>query len=220
MLTNTSYKQGLDENKKIKNLFEALAEECFELMHSERRDSYPYDFKGAYSEMEYKSRDGFMANPYNKGGFELKVFENVNSIVGSGSMPSSKEANKRIERMDNYNRELALEELGYTEKDLDKDDKKYEELYDKKDEIGSEDTIMFQVNVMYTGYERGAHSAYVQVIVNWECPYHRTSAAVSRDIGQAFVSEDVFEKKIKWKTNRSFRTQVLKHVKNGIKKLF
>ncbi len=214
-------KTGIDDDKVIKNLFEVLAEECFELLSDEAAngEAYPYEFKLAYDAIEYKSRDGFIPNSYNHGGFELTVFSTVPYIVGSGSYPSAVTAQNKINEMYEYNRELALKDLGYEGK-AELTDEERDKLCEKTDEYGSDDTIMYQVSVMYHGKENGIHSATVQLVINWECPYHRSSSAFARGVGHKYITEEFVETSITWKANRQFRMKVLKAVKAGIKKLF
>ena len=220
MNTSLIYKQGVDEQPALKNFLMLVAEECFELVSSERSDSYPYDFKSACDELEYKSRDGFIASSYNHGGFSIKVFETVPFIVGSGTYPSSKQARAQIEHMEAQNHLYALEALGIKEEQL-IDDKLSEQVHDKAYELGSDDTIMFEVSVMYHGTERGVHSATVTVNINWECPYHRSASAFARCVGKGgYETEEFIETEVKWRTNRSGRVKLLKAVKDGIRKLF
>lgn len=203
-------KQGVDEKPAIKNFLHLLIEESFELMQDER-EGYPYDFKSACKELEYKSRDGFIPNSYNHGGYSVSIYETIDIITGSGNFPASKKASKEINNAESWNRKFALEELGVKDESvLETDQALNEKVYDKASEIGAEDTIMFQISIMYHGTERGIHSATVQVIVNWEFPYHRAGSA----------NEDFIETEVTWKTNRAGRVKILKAVKNGIKKLF
>jgi hypothetical protein len=213
-------KQGVDENAALKSFLHVVAQEAHELVHAERSDSYPYEFEHACDELEYKSRDGFIPNSYNHGGFSIKVFETVDLIQGSGTYPSSTAASDKIREAGELNRKYALEELKLTEEQL-TDESLAEKVYEKQSELGQDDTIQFEVTLMYHGTERGIHSATVTVGINWESPYHRSSSAFARCVGRGgYETETFIETEVTWRTNRSGRPKLLKAVKDGIKKLF
>jgi hypothetical protein len=210
----------VDEKPALKKyFFDVIAQEVFELVSEARDDAFPYDFASACNEIEYKRCDGFIPSSENHGGFSIKVFDTVPHIVGSGKYPSSIAAHNQITKMYEYNRTLALEHLGFS-KATELTEDQSEKVYDTADEIGADDTIMFEVTVMYAGEERGIHSAYVQVNINWECPYHRSSGAVYRDAAVRMETEECIETKVTWRRNDTGRAKILKAVKAGIAKLF
>lgn len=211
---------GIDDDKALKGFIHLIMEEAFELVTDERSDAYPYEFESAFEELEYQRRDGFIPYSENKGGAQITVFETVPLIMGSGSYPASVAAQNQITSGHEDNRELALQDLGLSDK-TELTEQQSEALYEKQDVYGADDTIMFQVTVYYHGTERGVHSATVQVLVNWEWPYHRSQSAVSRCLGRASgPTEEFIETTVRWRTNRSGRPKILAAIKNGIKKLF
>lgn len=205
-----AYKAGVDESPYIKIMLEAVIDKAFELVQDER-EAYPYDLESAKSELEYRSRDGFWANDFNKGGYRIRMFETVDLISGSGTYPASAKASKAIEESEELNHKLALEQLGIKpEEYAELDEAQLEKVWELRSEMGQDDTIMFEVVVMYHGKERGIHKASVQVVINYEHQYHRSSSS----------NEDCVETEVTWKCNSAGTRKMLKAIKAGIKKLY
>lgn len=205
-----SGREGIDDAPYIKIMLESVIDKAFELVQDER-EAYPYDLESAKAELEYQSRDGFIPSSHNQGGYRIRVFETVDLISGSGSYPSSDKARKAIEESEETNHQYALKELGIKEEEYATlDEARSEKVWDLKSTMGQDDTIMFEVVVMYHGKERGIHSASVQVVVNFEHQYHRSSSA----------NEDCVETEITWKCNSAGTRKMIKAIKAGIKKLY
>jgi hypothetical protein len=211
------YKQGVDENIELKSMLDTAMREVFELVGSERSDAYPYNYDDAASELEYYSRDGFIAASHNLGGIRLQVFETIAMIMGSGRMPASKHAAKAIRDGDQTNHELACEEFKIKpEEYTDQPEDIREKITDAAYEAGHEDTIMFEVCVMYHGMNNGIHSATVQTVVNTEYPYHRSRISWAPGI----KCEDYIETEITWRSHARGKDKIIKAAKAGINKLF
>lgn len=202
------YKSGVNDDTEVKTMLREAAVTAHELIQYER-EAYPYEAESAIDELEYTSRDGFIPNSYNHGGFSVKGFETVEQIVGSGSYPASAKAREQIEASSELNYKYALEALNLTDAQL-VDQTLAEKVYEKQSEMGQDDTIMFQVVLMYHGVERGVHSATVQVAVNWEHQYHRSRSS----------NEDYIEVKIAWRKHSAGLKNIVKAVKQGVTKLF
>jgi hypothetical protein len=140
--------------------------------------------------IECMSRDGFIANTSNCGGYEYKGFTTVDMIVGSGNYPTSKEARKQIDRQYELNEQHARESLQseFITYNIPQDKQNYHDLYElgygrlaerlseSVSERSADDTIMYSLRIMYGGKdESGVHTAWVSAAVNWESPYHRQS---------------------------------------------
>lgn len=209
-------KQGTTELPEVKATIDEALENAFEAIES-CSELYPYAFKDAYSEVEYVRRDGFIPNSFNHGGGEITLFGTVNYMMGSGYMPASKLAAKEVNAAYEYNQKLALEELYPTKTREQLTDDESERVSDRADELGNDDTIMHQVRIMYHGSERGIHSATVQVAINWEFPYHRSSLPAWAGGGK---TEDYIEVEVTWKKHESGVKKLSKAAIDGIKKLF
>jgi len=200
------YKETIDDYPELKDMLEEAINDAEELFPD---DSFPYDTKGPITSIECLSRDGFIANNYNKGGFEASSFNDARSIEGSGVHPASERACKAIAEFVESNHEDALKDLGFTaEQEL--TEEQQEELYEKQDEYGSGDTLMYQVRIMFHGLERGVYSVTVQVAINWEAPYHRSKSDF----------EDYTEVEVAFRKLSNGKAKISKAIKNGVNRLF
>lgn len=151
-------------------------------------------------EVEYKSRDGFIS--FQDGGWEFRGFMTLSQIEGSGHWFQSKEANERIQKMIDYNYELAKEQFvnEYKEqvKDIPADKLNYHDLYElnlgdlaeklseMEMEMMSDDSVMLDIRCFY---EDDKKLFTVSAAINWESPYFRGG----KD-NEAFLQEE-FEAK-------------------------
>lgn len=184
-------------------------------------------------QIEFQSRDGFMAFSHNHGGITIKHFTDIGYIMGSGYMPSHVEASKEIERQYDYAMECAREEffdakkedlkaLGIDSKDHEK--LNYHDLYEMKQgslaeelsEYESESTsfehssVMYEVQFMYHGInEEGQHEASVSCAVNTEGPYHRRSISWAPNV----FCEGAKEETITWTSD----IELEKNLKQALK---
>lgn len=173
-------KKYLMDQPKLDALLKALVQEA--------ADDLAECYEGAEVEpIECISRDGFYAASDNCGGYIYRGFTDVLMIWGSGNYPQSKEARKQIDKQYETNEEYAREDFKEEFKNVPKDKQNYHDLielglenlaerFDERvSENGSEDTIMYEIRILYAGIdENGEHTAYVSAAVNWEGPYHRS----------------------------------------------
>jgi len=231
MRTNlkTTYSQFLEEQPELQSIIKEMLEEASENISD---DMHPN-----LEEIECHSRDGFIRDSENFGGFTATTFDFLSSYWGSGLRYSSKLANKHLDKSVEYSLESAKEnfidqyaaELGALE--INEDQVNYHDLYELKQsylaeklsefelESMNDDTIMLQIRVMYNGSENGKHSAEVSSVINWESPYHRSSGAVYRNCGFRMETEDVKVVNIEWKNNTELKTKLAKALKK-VKEIF
>ena len=167
--------------EKLNDAFEEIASD-YELLGSE----------DGGEEVEYKSRDGFMA--FTNGGYSVTGITDVSFLVGSGKGLPTDSLQKEIDRVDTEGYENATEEFKkkYPEivAELGEDNIYYNELYDKgyvneaewlseAERSWSDISVLFKLSAYY--YEPGNYhsdapksdSVYVKYAVNTDYEYHR-----------------------------------------------
>jgi hypothetical protein len=157
-------------------------------------NDYELDSSTQAEQIEYKRRDGFI--PDTQGGYEIKDFTDVGSLMGRGISPVNEKASKEIEKLYDAGMEIALDEFWDQNKDqLEKEgftkkttnyhslnEKGLEDLAEKLSEMEYENNdsenggVMFQMGVYYyePTDEDDDHSIYVYAEVNTETPYFRS----------------------------------------------
>ncbi len=152
---------------------------------------------GYFLDVEYQKGEnapGFI--PFTDGGWNATAFIPLSFITFTGLYPSSTRADEAIERMEEFNREVARERFMEENPDIvdivGEDNIGYHRLmdlgYEKYakeldmyvDEYFTEDSIMYQLGIWFYDIENREneyygeyHSVWVYGLINWESPYHR-----------------------------------------------
>lgn len=187
-------------------------------------------------EIEYHSRSGFILSSYNRGGLVLRGFTDIHTHWSTGYRPSHKKAAKEIENQIEYGHSNVRESVYEAHKDL------FDSLNIIKDQIDynlveslnnddimrtfermeeaylmtSENSIMYEMRVMYHGCEKGIHKASVSAIVNTEGPYHRSHISWAPNV----FCEGVKEVEITWRNESGLKAKLDKAFKQVIKCVF
>jgi hypothetical protein len=127
--------------------------------------------KDRISELECRSRDGFIPFSHNNGGIECVAFadqESAHCMGGTGF----ENADATIEKYRDYDVERYEEEINRKYVDWSEEDtERFEELYRLG---GDEETVLFSLDIMHTGIERGIHTVNLRFcICVKDAPYHR-----------------------------------------------
>lgn len=121
------------------------------------------------SELECRSRDGFIPYSHNYGGIECVAFAFPYSLPnGCTGFPK---ADATIEKYSQMNKDHYSEQIGVNENDW--TDKQREEFfeYEYSDDQAS---ILYSLDIMHTGLEAGIHSINLRFCVCVkDMPYHR-----------------------------------------------
>jgi hypothetical protein len=125
--------------------------------------------KDRISDLECRSRDGFSPYNHNYGGIECIAFADRNCLPnGNVGFPN---ADATIEKYHTYDIEAFEEEIGVKQENW--SDAEQERFYEVL--ANSEDSdILFSLDIMHTGIERGVHSINLRFCVCVkDAPYHR-----------------------------------------------
>jgi hypothetical protein len=139
------------------------------------------------SELECRSRDGFIPFSHNKGGLEAVAF--MDQMYAEQWVSAFKNASKTLEKYYKYNVELFCKERGITK--LDYDDNDLIEAFDNWRE-NSESTVLFSADLMLTS--ESELNIRLCVCVK-DAPYHRQY-------------DDLIEFNVKFKNITELRTKL------------
>lgn len=124
------------------------------------------------SELECRSRDGFIPHSHNLGGLEAIAFTDqfMASIEGTGF----DKADETLERYRKMDVEYFLADRPTYPKDESKWTDDQREKFDEYRQNDSEATVLFSVDCMLTGLERGVFTLNIRMCVCVkDAPYHR-----------------------------------------------
>lgn len=228
-----------DLSDAIKTLISEMCLETFK----QNTECYT-DPDNSVEDIECHSRDGFIAYDHNRGGIMIRGFSTLMDVWGSGDFCAHKGAAKEIQRQIDYSFKCLedsvfeefkeeLEKRGMTKADcnyhaIDKlrnanpDDDFYSDVgrYIENGEFevlgGSENSIMYEVRLMYHGKVDGIHSASVSCAVNTEGPYHRSSIAWAPGV----FCEGAKEVEFSWLTVKELETKLSKALTETSKAIF
>lgn len=126
--------------------------------------------KDRISELECRRRDGFIPDSHNYGGLEAVAFSDQSIVRGMGGTGFTN-ADATLEKYNDYDIERFEESFGvkydsWTEAQR-------EEFYESQAN-DSESTVLYSLDAMHTGIERGIHSLNLRICVCVkDAPYHR-----------------------------------------------
>ena len=169
-------------------------------------------------EIEFKSRDGFIANSDNFGGIVSRNFATLSDFWSSGNSCAHKKAAKEIERQIDYSLECAKESFIESYPEFKDADVSYHSLYESGEldlaeefsnlEVESmsdeSSSIMFEFRFMYHGFDGVTHRASVSAAINTEGPYHRSSISWAKDV----FCEGASEVEITWTTDKELKAKL------------
>lgn len=188
--------------KVVKRLVESIGEKI--------DDNYGFD-GGKVSEIEHESRDGFISS--NDGGYHFVLKMPLGFFVENAKVPAK--MTKYIKDIYKINEETILQNnkhkigsnfKGTTLKELAKVNKKLaEELSEDLLDI-DDDSVLAMVSVMYSN----PSSINVQVVLNWNSPYHREDKEM-----EIYYQED-FE----FENEKDLEKQLKMHLDKGFAKVF
>lgn len=193
-------------------------------------------------DIEYQSRDGFIAYDSNRGGLTYQNFSDLDAYWGGGYSVAHKQAAKEIERQIDYSFELLREDVFKTHETIlvtagitqeqcdyhtlneasDKDETLYPAfryLEDQENDYlgGESSSIMHEFRFLYHGKDpKGLHSASISAAINIEGPYHRSSIPWAPGV----FCEGVKEVEIKWRNNAELKRKLDKALNKVSKAIF
>lgn len=156
-------------------------------------ESIDYSFD-RISDLECRSRDGFIPHSHNYGGIECVAFRNQYSCCENTGFENTDETLRKGWECDLEN--FLADRPEYPKSYSDLTDAQCEELDEYRRE--SDDTVLFSLDIMHTGFERGIHSINLRFcICAKDSPYHRKY-------------DDLFEFDITFRTIESLKRQLAK----------
>jgi hypothetical protein len=205
---------GNIEDLDYQDIYNVLKEKIDESM-----DDLPVDYENSSSyngeEVEYRSRDGFMA--FTNGGYEASWMEYISNFNGAGKSLPTKQLDEEMQRQVDYNynwaKEKFIEEYPEIVEELGEENIDYNSLYDA--DYGDEaeqlsewemdfedDSILCEIGAYYYNPDNyrgidGEHTVRLFARVNLESPYHRQgNLEDTYDIDITFDSISELETKI------------------------
>jgi len=155
--------ESVDINEKIADgIVEALKDFASSLKFRNER----------IEDLECRSRDGFSPYSHNKGGISCAAFRDQYSCQFETT--GFKNADKTIEKYRKYNVEHFLNDNPAIPKDESEWSDEQREKFDEYQMNDSESTVLYSLDAMYHGIERGVHSLNLRICVCVkDAPYHR-----------------------------------------------
>jgi len=155
-------------------------------------------------QIEYKSRDGFIADPSNYGGVTIGSSSYGGFMLGTGIFPSEPRVKRDVLDWQDQAHEAIKEE----HPELSTDSEEYLDLVDEYITIDGSDVINFEARFLYHGEENGIHTASVSASVNTESPYHRSQYDYAQEV------------EIEWRTLEDLKRELPKAIEEVNGKIF
>lgn len=150
--------------------------------------------------LECRRRDGFIPYSHNFGGLGAVAFSDQENMRNAGT--GFKNADETIEKYFKYDIEYFETKDGFGIPSNKWTEKQWDEFYESRANNSNEETVLFSVDMMHTGIERGVHTLNIRMCVCVkDSPYHRKY-------------DDLMEFDLRFKTIESLRRQLTKILRN------
>lgn len=163
-------------------------------------------------DLECRSRDGFMAYSHNKGGIACVAFRDQYSCCENTGF---KNADATLSKYWKYDFENIQQEKNWAKDYSDWNDEQQEYLDQARSEY-SEASVLFGMDCMYQGVERGIHSLNLRLTVSVkDAPYHRQyDDLIDIDVTFRTVAS------LKNKLNKLLKTKDLNKFSNNLREAY
>lgn len=149
----------------------------------ESLESPLYEAENRIDEIEWNSRDGFIAHSHNRGGFELFSMQSIAHLIGSGYIPKSISDRVTEIESDEY-KEIKEDHPEFNDEQL--GDAVYESLSNEYSYVG------YHVRIMY----EGANVLCIHSGFDFDAPYFRWNGRAENQIEIKFKTIADLKKKL------------------------
>ena len=162
--------------------------------------------KDRISQLECRRRDGFIPHSHNLGGIECVAFRDQYTAQINGT--GFENADKTLDKYRQYNVEYFLADNESVPKNESDWSTAQQDQFDEYCQNDTESDVLYSLDIMYTGVERGIHTVNVRACVCVkDAPYHRQY-------------DDLIETEITFKTISGLETKLNKLLKQSEFKCF